>query len=65
MQENLYIEQSITNIFDLILLQYAIKKNLNIVNILYIVLCSKNKSTISIYNLLCDLIININYNNTN
>jgi len=60
-QKNLCVEQNITDIFDFILLQCAIKKNLDTVNILYIVLYLKDKNAISIYNLLCDLIININY----
>jgi len=61
MQKNFCVEQCIIDIFDFTLLQCVIKKNLDTVNILYVVLCSKNKNAISVYDLLCDLIISINY----
>jgi len=63
MQKNPCVEQCVIDIFDLMSLQCALKKNLDTINILYVALCSKDKSVTNVYDLLCDLITNINYRN--
>jgi len=61
MQEISCVDQNVTDIFDFILLQCAIKKNLDTVKLLYAVLCLRDKSAINVCDLLCDLIVNIIY----